>query len=699
MPVIGIIPRGQSEAGFFVDGTFVYREAALTAIGSPRSGTGRLLAELSRLTTGAPGGTWTANFYGNTYADGTTVNPVRWGGTAFVPQWILPGGDATPLASNADARLDVTRGQPYFNSLDALLTANAASVDAWAIIWFRQTFEANTSQWVSIAEYVLGVTLWINYEAAKIAAAMGSKPWRIIVAHPGVTQGGDRRHALLREIQSHLAVNGRRSTRAELASFPVIPGFYVGDHTSDHVTVTTQDIADDGTQDAANDFLHQTVGSSLHSGARLAQYFTKWLSPSAALPFDGFPTIDRVVRVTGDARRVRAVVKITAGNEFRWRGADPEDTGINATGGTAANPGHGTLWLHSTPINDANLPAAVAVSSVTVTPGAPSGYAWLDLVTTSDVPGSTVLLTVYPDRQTTSFRRNGESIPTSQKIKLGAFEAVPGSPEWTAAVPHLTVSPPITFMPLAGATNLLVGAAESFTGEGTPSVTAFSDDGLNLLARARYASSKPTRPTAWHIAVGTGFTKAGGLSGQIGARVSTGAWSVAGRVASSPAATSFADTTGATHWAVFTAGTGGTVLFGGALTGAGVALPAGAFTVTLNGGGDQAANDSLTWLLTAAAVTLPSAWHVAVGTGASASAISGQAGSRQAATPSVTGGVATFGSGYTVSIGADAGSVSAVGVFTAGTGGTLLDYLTQAGVATGAAGNISVATGGTVTAT
>jgi hypothetical protein len=464
MPVLGVVPRGQSEAGFFVDGTFVYREAALTAISSARSGTGRLNAELQRLTASNPGGVWSASFYGNTYADGSTVNPVRWGGTAFVPQWILPGGNATPLASDSDARLDTSRGQVYFSSLRNLLAANAASVDAWAIIWFRQTFEGNSGQWVSIAEYVLGVYLWITYEMGIVAAAMGSKPYRVIVAHPGVTQGGDRRHALLREIQQHLAVNGRRSTRAELASYPVIPNFHVGDHTSDHVTVTTADVADNVTKTVVpDDFLHQTVGSSLHSGARLANEIAGWLAPSVARAFRGFPTVDRAVRVAGDARRVRAVVAITPGNEFRWRGANADDSNINATGGTGANPGHGTLWLHSTPINDATLPAAVAVSSVTVTPGAPSGFAWLDLVTTADVPGGPTYLTVYPDRQTTAYRRSGEAIATNLKTKLGAFEAVPGAPEWTAALPHLVVNPPVTFMPLASATNLLVGPAENFS--------------------------------------------------------------------------------------------------------------------------------------------------------------------------------------------------------------------------------------------
>lgn len=124
MPVVLEVERGQSESAFDVNlASYVYVEQALQATRSI-SGRTAYQQEVTRLTG------WTFDNRGDSYANPPNEPPlpVRWGGTSFVDDWILPPADLTPLASNTDPRLAGLRGEAYFTSLDAILNCQTFSM-------------------------------------------------------------------------------------------------------------------------------------------------------------------------------------------------------------------------------------------------------------------------------------------------------------------------------------------------------------------------------------------------------------------------------------------------------------------------------------------------------------------------------------------------------------------------------------------
>jgi hypothetical protein len=691
MPTLLYVCRGQSESIFHEDTTGQYREAALVTAGLTQSGGARTGTELTRRLP-----TWTINRQGSRFAP----DIVRVSGTSFVDEWIDPRiapGNDTGLTGNTDARILGKHGQTYFDSLDRILTANVAASDAIALVWMRQTWESDDRApgiWpFNIVEYARAVTLFVSLELAKISGF--GKPARVWLVHPGPTDRGNANHALMREITQHLAVNGRRSTRADLAAFPVIAGFYIGGYAHQQVTFAAAQQADNVA--AGTDFAHQSMGSSLRVGASLALEFAKWLSSGTSQEFDRHPYVESAFRVAGSPNIVRAKVKITTGNALKWQGPATEDTDVTIYGGTTASATTQTyahLSVHSTPIDNATAPTPLPATAIAVVGGAPSGYAYLDVTLASAVP-ATCYFTVGPSRQALGYTRRTEAIATSNKRLLGLFEdgTVSATLIPTAALNDVLASPPTVVMPVFPVTNLLVGPEES-----DASVSNLSDAGEAAITAAM-GGSPGARPSAWYLGLGTGFTDASGLTGELSGggyeRLLTGPWTVAGRVAGSPTAGPFATITGATHWGLFTAITGGTALFGGALTDtSSLGVNAGRFTLALSGDvTDYYATTALTWLMTLDAVTLPVApLYVAAGTGLVGGALAGELPNRAAVTPTFSSGVATFTGAHTIAITGDGGTLAAIGVYDAVAGGNLLLAKAVSPIATGSAGTVSIAT-------
>jgi hypothetical protein len=591
MPLLSYVIRGQSESIYFFDnaaGTG-YIENALVAASQTTNGATMMANELARR---APG--WTAvNRGGN--------GEVRWGGTSFVDDWIDPRlgpGNDTPLSGNADARLSTAGryGQQYFDALDTLIAANNATSDAWCSIWFRQTWESDDRAagaggsfdlWpFDIVQYARAVTLFVNLEAAKFTAT--GKPWRIWAVHPGPTDRGGLNHALMREVVQHLAVNGRRSTRASLAPFAVIPGFYVGGTTWDHVTIANARTADqNGT---SIDFAHQALGSSQRSGRQLAIPLARWLSPGTSQDILGNPRVQNAVRVPGSPNVIRLDVAITPGNRLFYQGPDPLDTDIRPSGATDANPTFGTFYVHSAPINTATAPTELPITAVSVDNTlAAAGLARVNLTLASPVP-TTAYVSIAPGQNHMGYTRRGEAISTTLKRRLGLFEDGTAAKDLVvdAAMSDLLRSGFAVAMPVLNETNLLV----------SDSVSTLSDYAEDAMLKWLLTNSAVTRPTAWFLALGTAsadgsFTEISG-NGYARTAVTLTVSGTTPTLATNGSAVNFPTVTGAgwgtvTHVAVFDASTAGNRLAQGPLAsgvavaaGTGPSFAPGAFDLTLD---------------------------------------------------------------------------------------------------------------------
>jgi hypothetical protein len=571
MPRLDYVIRGQSESIYFFDnaaGTG-YIETALVAAGQTTNGASMMANELARRVPG-----WTASNRGGN-------GQVRWGGTAFVDDWIDPRvgpGDDTPLSGNTDARISGTRyGEQYFDQLDTLIAANNATSDAWCSIWFRQTWEADDGSFLTnwpfnIVEYARAVTLFVNLEAAKFAAT--GKPWRIFAVHPGPTDRGGVRHALMREIVQHLAVNGRRSARASLAPFAVIPGFYVGGTTWDHITIANARTADqNGT---SGDFAHQSLGSSQRSGRQLGLQLARWLSPETPQEFLDNPRVQTATKVQGSPNVIRLDVSITPGNRLFYQGPDLLDTDIRASGATDLNPTFGTFYVHTTPIDSAAVPTELPITAVSVDNTlAASGWARVNLTLASPVP-ATAYVSVAPGQNHMGYTRRGEAIATNLKRRLGLFEDGTAAKDLVvdAAMSDLLRSPVAVAMPVLNATNLFV----------SDPVSSLSDYAEDAMLKWLLTNTAVTRPTSWHLALGTAstdssFTEISG-NGYARAAVTISVSGTSPTLATNGSAVTFPTPTGAgwgtvSHVAVFDAATGGNRLAQGPLA-SGVAVAAGA---------------------------------------------------------------------------------------------------------------------------
>jgi hypothetical protein len=470
VPSLLRIKRGQSERNFDEDSSGQYREAALVAASITKSGRVAFNEDLARR---LPGWTVNAQGGGNGQAD-----QVGWGGTSFVDEWIDPRvspGDNTPLSGNTDARLmdGATQryGSLYFDTLDSLLAAHAPSADAIEINWFRQTWESDDRAagnggaflaWpFDVAQYARAISLFVALEKSKVAAY--GKPYRITITHPGATERGGGNHALMREVTQHLAVNGRRSTRAALASFPVIENFYVSSSASIHVTFGTAQQAD--TASAGSDFAHQSMGSSIRTGRAMALETARWLSPSTPQEFDAHPYVHSAFRVAGQPNLVRVRVRITPGNRLIWQGPAPEDTDVTVYGGFSSLPKLAHLFVHNATIDNNNPPSPLGASGITVDNSqAASGWAFINVQLSAAVP-SPCYLTHGPSENSVSYTRRTEAIATTLKRKVGLYED--GTPAKDlvvdAALSDVLRSPIAVAMPVFPVTNLLVAAEDPVT--------------------------------------------------------------------------------------------------------------------------------------------------------------------------------------------------------------------------------------------
>lgn len=565
MPILSFIPRGQSEAGFFSSngGTTAYREAALVAAGNTATGSNVLVSEVARRLPG-----WTARRLGELNPGTPTT---MWGGSSFVDDWIDPRlgpADDTPLTGNNDPRIGGGRfGGAYMASLDALIAANNATTDAWATIWYRQTWESDDrtdhfGAWpFNIVEYARAVRLFVTLEAAKLQAT--GKPWRILAVHPGPTERGGLRHALMREVVQHLAANGQRSTRASLAGFAPIAGFHVGGTAINQLTFAAAQQADIGT--AGTDFAHQSVGSSQRSGRQLAVPIARWLAPGVAQEFNDLPRVQSASRVPGSPNLIRCRVTITPGNRLVWQGPDPQDTDLTPTGGLIGNPSVGHILVHGAPIDSSTTPPVLSVASVSVSNAtAAAGYALLDITLDAPVP-ATAFLTIGPGSSATGYTRRTEAIAPALKRKLGLYEDATPSRDLVAdaALSDLLRTPVAVAMPVLNITNLPVL-------EGDDTLSSLSDTAETMVLNWLLTNAAVTRPTAWFAALGTAgsdssFTE---LSGGAYARVAA-PMTVAGGLASNAGAIVFPTPTAAwgqvTHVAIFDAASGGTRLAQGPL--------------------------------------------------------------------------------------------------------------------------------------
>ncbi|MCC7282965.1 MAG: hypothetical protein IT556_11315 [Acetobacteraceae bacterium] len=454
MPVVLEVERGQSESAFDVNlASYVYVEQALQPT---RSIPGRTAyqQEVTRLTG------WTFNSRGDSYANPPNEPPVpvRWGGTSFVDDWILPPADLTPLASNGDPRLAGLRGEAYFQNLDAILAAHAAAADAVSIQWFRQTWESSDPSWpFDIAAYARAITLFTNFEIFKCNAAAPGKPAAVFVVMPGQADRGGLNHALIREVHLHLAVNGRRSSRPSLGSFPVLPHFRIATGATLELSMASAYQADTGLTNgsgATADNAHQSAGSTQRTGMARAIEVARWLAPVAPRPFDRAPVLLHAFRKPGTTDVVRLRVRITPNNFLAWQGPAPEDSDLTVLGGFSSSPSQAHIFLHQGPIDSTTVPTAIAATAVTVdNADRTKGWGYLDITLAVPVPANG-FVSLSPSQNAPGYTRRGEAIAPSLKRKIGLYEALVAAPDITAGFPDLLGPAPSYVLPLVHATNV-----------------------------------------------------------------------------------------------------------------------------------------------------------------------------------------------------------------------------------------------------
>lgn len=464
MPTALEIERGQSESAFDVSlANYVYVEEALRPTRSI-PGRSAYQQEVIRRTG------WTFNNRGDSYAAAPNEPPlpVRWGGTSFIDDWQAPSADLTPYTSNADGRLAGRIGQTYFGSLDAILSAHAASADAIIITWFRQTWESADGSWpFNIVEYARAVTLFTGFEAAKVAAAAPGKPFSVFVVMPGQTDRGGLNHALMREVHLHLAVNGRRSSRPSLAGFAVLPHFRIATGATLEVSMASAYQADTGLVGTPGtpegDNAHQSAGSAQRTGMARAIEVARWLAPQAAMEFERAPVLLHAFRKPGTTDVLRLRVRITAGNFLVWQGRDAADADINVLGGFTGAPSQSHIYLHQSAINDAAVPTAIAATAVAVdNSDRAKGWGYLDITLAAAVPASG-FVSLSPSQTAPGYTRRTEAIAPALKKRIGLFEATTAAPDLNAGFAELLAVPPQPVLPVIHATNVPILQGDPLT--------------------------------------------------------------------------------------------------------------------------------------------------------------------------------------------------------------------------------------------
>lgn len=466
MPTILEIERGQSESAFDVNiASYVYIE---TALQPTRGFPGRTAyqQEVARLLPG-----YSFNNRGDSYANPPNEPPlpVRWGGTSFVDDWIAPPTTLAWLQNNDDPLLLGRKGQDYFNSLDSILASYAAAADAISIQWFRQTWESADGSWpFDIAAYARAITLFTSFEAAKAAAIAPGKPFAVFVIMPGQTDRGGLNHALMREVHLHLAVNGRRSSRAALQDFPVLPHFRIGASAIMEFAMATAYTADTGLVGGSGniaDNAHQSAGSVQRTAMGRAIEMVRWLAPSQARPYQALPILLHAFPKSGDPNTLRLRVKITPGNYLVWQGPDPLDADITLLGAFSSNPERGHIFLHATAINSTTVPTNLGATVATVAVDNSDrdlGWGYLDISFPSAAPSSG-FVSISPSQVAPSYTRRAAAIATDLKKKIGLFEAQTLTPQVTAAFEDLLGPAPSYVLPVTHITNLPILTGDPIT--------------------------------------------------------------------------------------------------------------------------------------------------------------------------------------------------------------------------------------------
>jgi hypothetical protein len=221
-------------------------------------------------------------------------------------------------------------------------------------------------------------------------------------------------------------------------------------------------------------------------------------------------------------------------------------------------------------------------------------------------------------------------------------------------------------------------------------MSSLTDTAETLLLQWLLTASAVTRPTVWYVGIGSGATEAG-LTGEFvgnGYARKAVTFGVVNGLAENNAAVLFDAATGlwgtGSHFGIFDALTGGTCLLKGAMstsktydTGDRPEFAVGDIDVSFTNLPTDAATLVLQWLLTAVAVTRPTAWHVALGTGSGVAGLTGEpvgnGYARRSTTFSVSGNVGSNPSSVLFdTLTGPIGSISHGGVFTAATAGTCL---------------------------
>jgi hypothetical protein len=455
MPTVLHVVRSQSEGALWCTrGGAVYVELALRAT---RDFEGRTAfsQEISRRTG------WAINDRGDNFAAVSPPPlPTRWGGTSFIDDWQAPSPGLTPYASNTDSRLAGRIGESYFASLDSILASHAAAADAILVTWFRQTWESADPSWTfNVVEYARAVTLFVNFEMAKIAAAAPGKPARVMVVMPGQTDRGGLNHALMREVHLHLAQNGRRSRRSDLAAFAPVAGFHIGTSATQDISQAEAERIDTGTP--GTDFAHQSTGHAQRVGMAYALEVARWLAPSTVLEFERHPVAMHAFPKAGSPNTLRLRVRITPGNYLVWQGPDPiNDPTLLPNGAFSTQVSQAHAFVHQTAILTGTAPTAVPVSAVSVDNGDRTrGWAYLDLALPSAVvPGYFVSLS--PSQIAPGYTRAAELVAPGLKKKIGLFEAPVAAPDINGGFADLLASPPLVVLPVLHVTNLQITAQD-----------------------------------------------------------------------------------------------------------------------------------------------------------------------------------------------------------------------------------------------
>lgn len=425
----------QSQGGFWNNNASIYQEAALVAASIGANGRGTLVNEIVRRVPGK-----TVTHVGEVQSLGDYSSPVMGdGGTAFVADTINPTlapGDDTPLTGPSDGRLNAVRGTAFLNNFNTELAARAGAAERIIVYMFHYTHDIADTIGNNAVNQCRGLTLWWNYVRSRLLTT--GKPFRMYIVPAGFS---DRlspwNRARIHEAQSHICVNGRRSTDPALAGFPVIPDLYLAGGAQCMVSFGVAAQADNGT---SSDFAHQSQASSIRLARVLALEFSRWLNPALPQEYDGIPFAQNAFWDAANSR-IRVRVKITAGNRLVWVPRPAEDAasfmleaGVPWDVTDWRFSGHGHVLVHAHRFYQAAGFARARAERIPVTAisvdNSPSstGFAFLDLSIGTVLPTRGTCVSIQPAAGYRGYWRQAEAIATNLKLLAGLREENGGTP-------------------------------------------------------------------------------------------------------------------------------------------------------------------------------------------------------------------------------------------------------------------------------